>query len=172
MANVTNMNSMFISASGFQQNIGNWNIANVTNFTSFMAGKTPTTFASTYLDNIYNGWLVNGVKPNITISFGTAKYSVASKAGKDILIGSPYNWSITDGLLGVTATTSASGVIRITTNVAHGLTTGTSVFVYGVGGTTGANGTWTVTAMSTMVLELQGSSYDAIYTSGGNVILG
>jgi hypothetical protein len=172
LANVTNMSEMFSGATTFQQTIGNWDVRNVTNFTSFMAGKTPTTFASTYLDNIYNGWSSRPVKTPITISFGTAKYSVAAQAGKAILTGSPNNWSITDGLLVVSTTTNSGGLIRLTTTVAHGLTTGNSVFVYGVGGTTNANGTWTVTVMSPTVIELQGSVYNAIHTSGGNVILG
>jgi surface protein len=104
---VINMSNMFDSSSGlicgFNQDIGSWNVSNVTSFTRFMATKTLATFSSTNLDAIYNGWIVNGVKPNTSsplstnISFGTAKYSQAGKPGRDILLASPNNWIITDG---------------------------------------------------------------------------
>jgi surface protein len=97
MAKVTSMNNMFSNAIAFNKNIGNWNVSNVANFSSFMIGKTSANFLSTNLDAIYNGWIVNGVKPNISISFGTAKYSQAGKTGKDALLASPNNWTITDG---------------------------------------------------------------------------
>ena len=91
------MNNMFSGTSAFNQPIGNWNVSKVTNFTSFMLNKTPATFSSTNLDAIYNGWIVNGVKPNITISFGTAKYTSAGTTGKNILLAAPNNWIIQDG---------------------------------------------------------------------------
>jgi surface protein len=90
------MQSMFIGTS-FNQNIGNWNVSKVTDFTNFMLDKTPATFSSTNLDAIYNGWIVNGVKPNINISFGTAKYTSAGTAGRLTLTSAPNNWIITDG---------------------------------------------------------------------------
>lgn len=94
---VTNMSFMFNFATAFNQNIGNWNVSNVTNFTNFMTGKTPATFSSTNLDAIYNGWSSRPVKPNVSISFGTAKYTAAGQAGKNILTGAPNNWTIIDG---------------------------------------------------------------------------
>jgi len=107
VSSVTNMSSMFAnstySVTNFNKNIGSWNVFGVTNFTGFMTGKTPATFSSANLDAIYNGWIVNGVKPNISsplatnISFGTAKYSQAGKPGKDTLLASPNNWRIADG---------------------------------------------------------------------------
>ena len=97
VSSVTTMQSMFNVASAFNQNIGSWNVANVTNFTNFMAGKTNLNYSAANLDAIYNGWSASGVKPNITISFGTIKYTSAGSAGRAILTGSPNNWSITDG---------------------------------------------------------------------------
>ncbi len=96
---VSNMSGMFNSATSFNQNIGTLNISNVANFTNFMIGKTPATFSSANLDAIYNGWsaLVGGVKPGITITFGSAKYTSASSAGRAILTGAPNNWVVTDG---------------------------------------------------------------------------
>ena len=93
-AAVTNMQGMFAAANAFQQNIGSWNVANVTNFSSFMAAKTPATFSTANLDAIYNGWVT--VQSSRTITFGTAKYSVAGVAGRAYLTGTKL-WTITDG---------------------------------------------------------------------------
>jgi surface protein len=175
---VTNMSNMFVSATTFNQNIGAWNVSNVTNFTEFMTGKTSGNFSSTNLDAIYNGWIVNGVKPNISsplatnISFGTAKYSQAGKPGRDTLLASPNNWIITDGLLTVSGTSNNGGLIRVTTSAVHGFITGDVVYIYGVTGTLNANNTWTIDVISTTTIQLRLSIYDAAWTGGGNVILG
>ncbi len=99
VSSVTNMSAMFSSSLSFNQNIGSWNISNVVNFTNFMLGKAPATFSTTNLDAIYNGWsaLVGGVKPSISITFGTAKYTAASSAGRAILTSAPNLWTIVDG---------------------------------------------------------------------------
>ena len=94
---VTNMPYMFFQATNFNQDISSWNVSNVTNFAYFMFNKTPTTFSTTNLDAIYNGWSSRPVKTPISISFGTAKYTAASAAGRAILTGTPNNWAITDG---------------------------------------------------------------------------
>lgn len=95
---VTDMSNMFDGATAFNQNIGSWNVANVTNFTGFMVTKTPLTFSPTNLDAIYNGWSASGVKPSINISFGGARFTNAGGlAGKNILLGAPNNWTIVDG---------------------------------------------------------------------------
>jgi surface protein len=94
-SSVTNMSIMFRNATAFNQNIGSWNVSNVTNFTDFMRDKTNLNYSASNLDAIYNGWSASGVKPNITITFGTIKYTASGQAGKDILVNT-YNWSITD----------------------------------------------------------------------------
>tara|TARA_R110000868_G_scaffold111866_1_gene301713 strand:+ start:802 stop:2040 length:1239 start_codon:yes stop_codon:yes gene_type:complete len=90
---VTNMGYMF-GQCAFNQNIGSWNVANVTDFEGFMANKTPATFSTTNLDAIYNGWVT--VQSSRTISFGTAKYSAAGVAGRNYLTTTKL-WTITDG---------------------------------------------------------------------------
>ena len=98
---VVSMDNMFRNATNFDQNIGNWNISGVTNFTLFMVNKTPSTFSTTNLNSIYNGWSTKNPKTGITINFGSAKYTSAGSAGKAILTGSTgsggYGWTITDG---------------------------------------------------------------------------
>jgi surface protein len=97
VSNVTIMAYMFQLTTNFNQNIGNWDVRNVTNFTDFMAGKTSANFSASNLDAIYNGWSSRPVKPNISITFGTAKYTSAGQAGKNILLGAPNTWTIVDG---------------------------------------------------------------------------
>jgi surface protein len=94
---VNNCNQMFQGASLFNQNIGSWIVSNVTNFSNFMTGKTPATFSTANLDAIFNGWSTRPVLATRTITFGTAKYTAASSAGRAILTGAPNNWVITDG---------------------------------------------------------------------------
>jgi len=103
VSKVTTMGSMFSGATVFNQNIGSWNVSNVTNFSKFMDSKTPANFSSTNLDAIYNGWIVNGVQPNLSsplatnISFGTARYTANSSIKRGELEAAPNNWRITDG---------------------------------------------------------------------------
>jgi surface protein len=96
----SNNSGMFNGATAFNQPIGSWNVSSVTDFNGFMFGKTPSTYSSTNLDAIYNGWIVNGVKPNLTITFGSAKYTAAGAAGRALLAAPPNGtgtWTIIDG---------------------------------------------------------------------------
>jgi surface protein len=95
---VTGMSAMFQGCDQINFNIGTWDVSNVINFTDFMDSATPT-FSTTNLDAIYNGWSASGVVNDLSITFGTAKYSIAGGlAGKNILISLIYyNWTIIDG---------------------------------------------------------------------------
>jgi surface protein len=96
-SSVTNMNTMFQFATAFDQNIGGWDVSLVSNFSFFMFGKSFTNYSSANLDAIYNGWSLLSVQPNLTINFGTIKYTIAGQAGKNILDFAPNNWVISDG---------------------------------------------------------------------------
>ena len=95
----TNMSNMLFGFSmKINQNYGNLNISNVTNFTNFMTGHQAVNMSTANLDNTYIGWAaLPSVKPNITITFGSAKRTAASTSARAVLTGSPNNWSITDG---------------------------------------------------------------------------
>lgn len=66
------------------------------------------------------------------------------------------------------AANNGSGLIRLTA-VAHGFSTGDSVGVYGVTGTTEANGQWLVTFVDANHIDLQGSAFVNPYVAGGTV---
>lgn len=70
------------------------------------------------------------------------------------------------------AVSGTAGVVRLTTSVANSIQTGDIVHVFGVGGVTlgGTNGArFLATKISASVIELQGSSFGGLYTSGGTV---
>lgn len=98
VSSVTNMNGMFFGdLMTFNQNIGGWDVSNVTSFGTFLDGASPTSFSPSNLNAIYNGWSQLNVQPNITVSFGVAKYTAAGAAGRAILTNAPKSWTITDG---------------------------------------------------------------------------
>jgi hypothetical protein len=72
--------------------------------------------------------------------------------------------------MAVTAATNATP-IQITISVAYDLRTGDTVLISGVGGNAAANGTWTITRVSTTQFTLNGSVGSGAYTSGGTVVL-
>jgi surface protein len=94
---VTDMSRAFNTATAFNQNIGAWNVEAVTNIVFFMSGKTAANYSTANLDAIYNGWSTQSVQPNLTISFGSIKYTAAGQTGRNTLDNAPNNWTITDG---------------------------------------------------------------------------
>lgn len=97
VSNVTTMSGMLQNANAFNQDISNWNITSVTIFTNFMTSKTNLNYSASNLDLIYQKWSLLAVKPNLTINFGTIKYTAAGSAGRLVLTSAPNNWTITDG---------------------------------------------------------------------------
>lgn len=70
--------------------------------------------------------------------------------------------------LSVSAASNAVPIV-ITTQLPHGLANGARVRIDGVGGNTAANGPWVVTVTGTTTFELNGSTGNGTYTTGGKV---
>jgi surface protein len=115
------MNGMFIRATAFNQDISDWNVSNVTNFSLFMLEKSAANYSATNLDSIYNGWSSRPVQPNLNITFGTIKYTAAGQAGKDILTGAPNLWTSVDG--GILNETEYQAVLDYATTQTYTLPT-------------------------------------------------
>ena len=94
-----------------------------------------------------------------TSAFGNAAFGWKAMLGTNLVVSGAVN--------------NGSGLVRLTFNVAvsgrvdTGLQTGDIIVVASVGGVTAANGTWTVTRISTTQADLQGSTFSGVYTSGG-----
>jgi hypothetical protein len=70
------------------------------------------------------------------------------------------------------AITAASNASPIKITVAnHGLNTGETVVIAGVGGNTAANGTWVITVVDASNFNLNGSAGNGAYTSGGTAVV-
>jgi hypothetical protein len=67
------------------------------------------------------------------------------------------------------AANNGSGLIRLTVTSTTGWTTGDSKTVSAVGGVPNANGTWIITVINGTTIDLQGSTFAGVYTSGGIV---
>lgn len=63
--------------------------------------------------------------------------------------------------------TSNGGLYRVTM-ATHQFQTGDHIYITGVSGTTGANGLWTVTRISSTVVDLQGSVFSGTYSAGSD----
>lgn len=62
------------------------------------------------------------------------------------------------------------GVVRLTLSDTSMWVTGDTATVSGVGGTTEANGTWTITVVDSTHVELQGTTWANAWTSGGTFL--
>jgi len=63
---------------------------------------------------------------------------------------------------------NGSGLIRVT-SANHTLRDGDHVVIQGVAGTIEANGSWTITLISSSTFDLKSSTFTNAYTSGGTV---
>lgn len=165
VSSVTDMSYMFRGAAAFNLPIGDWDVGAVTNFTSFMANRSAAQYDAANLDAIYNGWIDYELQTARSITFDTIKHTAAGTDGKALLTRANATVAVSN------AVDNGSGLIRLTTT-AHGLSTGNKVYIKDIGGTTEANGLWTVTVVNATTLDLQGSTFTNAYTSGGTVRTG
>jgi surface protein len=98
VSSVTSMVSMFRGAETFNQDISTWVISSVGDLSGFMEGKTSSDYSTTNYDNLLLGWsALPTLQSNVTADFGTIQYTSSGEVGRDILTGSPNNWTINDG---------------------------------------------------------------------------
>ncbi len=71
--------------------------------------------------------------------------------------------------INIVSATNASPIV-ITTSAAHYLTTGESVTIIGCQGNTAANGTFTITVLSSTAFSLNGSAGNGTYSTGGEAL--
>lgn len=67
------------------------------------------------------------------------------------------------------AANNGAGLIRLTVSSTTGYLTGSGETVYGVTGTTEANGRWGITVIDATHIDLQGSAFVNTYISGGTI---
>ena len=97
MKNVYNLYKCFQNNHSFHIDISKWDISSINQFIDFMFGKTYLNYSVKNMDALLLGWSSRPVQPNMSISFGTIRYSAAGKVGLDILRGAPNNWTIVIG---------------------------------------------------------------------------
>ena len=76
-AKVTDMSLCSGGASAFNQNIGGWNVGALTNATNMFTGVTLST--ANY-DALLNGWDAQALKPTVTFSGGNSHYCAGAAA--------------------------------------------------------------------------------------------
>ena len=65
---------------------------------------------------------------------------------------------------------NVGGTIRLTVDDTSGFITNQRVIVRDVEGATAANGSWVITVVNQTKIDLQGSTFSGVYTSGGYII--
>jgi hypothetical protein len=124
-------------------------------------------------------YAVGSTRSKVWISPGGSGYTVVAGGTGVSGIGSDFDWchynnGQSDALAMTEAVTGSAsgtgGVVRLTVADTSQWTTGASGTVTAVGGTTEANGTWTITVVDATHVELQGSVFANAWTSGGSVV--
>ena len=117
-----------------------WNVGKVTDFSSFMSGKT----TYSYLHTIYDGWINNKLQPNRTITFNTIKYSGSAAQGRALLTRA-YNTG------SITAYSSDGPNLALTCSFNHNVVAGNKIFISGSSNAL-INGVQTVQATSSATM--------------------
>jgi surface protein len=98
-AKVTDMSSMFYNSNAFNQNLSTWDVSLVSKFDDIINGgfMDLSGISQTNYDLLLNGWASRAVLPNVSINFGSVKYSSAASFSRSVLTSSPNLWTILDG---------------------------------------------------------------------------
>lgn len=102
--------------------------------------------------------------------FKITAYTSAKQVTADIITYAPNGLDQPDFTISGAAD-NGSGLIRITTNSAHGYANGDYVNIRGVAGTTEANGDWQITYVDSTHFDLNGSAFVNAYSSGTDFVV-
>jgi hypothetical protein len=91
------MTFMFFNNLVFNQSLGGWNIANVTDMNGMMTGCAA--YSTIKYDEILAGWSALNVQSGVQFDMNaTTKFSQGgATTARGILTSAPNNWTITDG---------------------------------------------------------------------------
>jgi hypothetical protein len=87
------MTEMFYDANNFNQDIGAWDISNVTLFGSMF---TNVKLSTTNYDALLTGWSGQSLQSNVSFDGGNSKYSAGVASDRQGIIDN-FSWTITDG---------------------------------------------------------------------------
>jgi Mycoplasma protein of unknown function, DUF285 len=136
--NVTDMNDMFEGDTAFNQDLGSWNISQVSNLADAL---DHTAMSTDNFDATLDGWADETVLPYLTLGAANLTYDVNGQAGYDTLTSAPDDWTINDaGEVATVATpltiTTTSGTVGTPLTLATSGGSGAGAITYTV-----ANGT-------------------------------
>lgn len=123
---------------------------------------------------VRNLW-IDGNRQRNTTDFTTTLNGAYTAGGTPITLTTTTGMQNSGSFMVVNATTKsvtgavASGTTIRLTVTGHGMTTGDMVTVASVGGVTAATGRWTITVIDANTMDLYGSTFSGVYTSGGTV---
>lgn len=110
-------------------------------------------------------WTITKIDNDTFDLQGSAFVNPYTSGGTAIVrTGQLYPATISNALAGT------GGKVRIVTSSDHGYTTGKEIGIWGVTGTTEANGIWTITVLSSIAFELEGSTFVNPYVAGGTSV--
>ena len=94
VANVTTMGTMFDNAVSFKQDISRWDVSKVANFDWFLNG---TFLPTEYYNRLLMRWSNLDLRPGVTFRAGTSKYDLGLPQDRRQYIKDTFGWTITDG---------------------------------------------------------------------------